>query len=320
MSHGMPMRLLMVVLAFSPIAFLLCLIGLGFAFDTTMGSLLGDVAIFVPLVFLAFSKNIALSPLCRRSLRWALASLMLLVPAMALHFAPIYSAKFAHMNQIRLDPPPHEMPAEGATFLRGLSVKDGVMILKWKSGEAHDNPSPYSACDSDDWNYPPSHFNDENGNGLDFRLIGADLLHFQDDRGGYADIKWNGKQFILVASHSSGLADSAKAPTAAAKFAGKLGDLLLILSPMLAWLLVTRFALQHSQESAATSPSLVPAAFFQIAGMIVLGFALLSAPATPDEVSGGLLVLILLCALACSLAGLSILGWHLCRLQLQTTP
>jgi hypothetical protein len=310
----------MVVLAFSPIAFLLCLIGLGFAFDTTMGSLVGDVAVFVPLAFLAFSKNVVLSPICRRSLRWALASLILLIPAMALHFAPIYSAKFVHVNQIRLDPPPHEMPAEGATFLRGLSVKDGVMILKWKSGEAHDNPSPYSACDSDDWNYPPSHFNYENGNGLDFRLIGADLLLFQDDRGGYADIKWNGKQFILVASHSSGVADSAKAPTAAAKFAGKLGDLLLILSPMLAWLLVTRFALQHSQESATTSPSLVPAAFFQIAGMIVLSFAVLSAPATPDEVSGGLLVLILLCALACSLAGLSILGWHLCRLQLQTTP
>ena len=47
--------------------------------------------------------------------------------------------------------------------------------------------------------------------------------------------------------------------------------------------------------------------------MIILVFAVLSAPAAPDEVAGGLLVLILFFASACSIAGLSILGWKIIR-------
>jgi hypothetical protein len=39
-----------------------------------------------------------------------------------------------------------------------------------------------------EWFYPPSHFNDENGRGVDFKLAGNDLLHFQDDEGSYADV------------------------------------------------------------------------------------------------------------------------------------
>jgi hypothetical protein len=313
----MPMRALIVFLALSPIPFLLCLAGFGFAFDTVLGSLAGDVAIFVPLAFLAFSRNTAIPQTCRRWLRAALGSSLLLLPGVALHFVPTFSMKYGHAGQIRLDPPPHPMPAEGAAFLRGLSVKDGVMILKSQPDEDSNSSSPFTACDYLEWFSPPSHFYDENGNGLDFRMSGNDLLHFQDDRGGYADVKWDGKQFVLLASHSAGLADSAKAPGGAATLAGKFGDLLLIVCPMLAWLLITRFAWRYSQESAEPAPSLVLAGVLQIAGMVVLVFGVLSAPAAPDEVSGGLLVLILLFAAACSIAGLSILAWKLIRVRIE---
>jgi hypothetical protein len=313
----MPMRALIVVLALSPIPFLLCLVGFGFAFDTVLGSLAGEVAIFVPLAFLAFSKNAAISQSCRRWLRWALGSSFLVLPAVALHLAPNLSMKSGQAGQIRLDPPPHQMPAEGAAFLRGLSVKDGVMILKSQPDEDNNSSSPFTACDYLEWFSPPSHFYDENGNGLDFRMNGKDVLHLQDDRGGFADVRWNGKQFVLLGSHSAGQADSAKSPGAAAALGGKFGDLLLILAPMLAWLLVTRFARQHFQESAEPAPSLVPATVLQIAGMIVLVFAVLSAPAAPDEVAGGLLIAILLFASACSIAGLCILAWKLLCIRVE---
>lgn len=311
------MRALIVLLALSPIPFLLCLAGFGFAFDTVLGSLAGDVAIFFPLAFLAFSSNAAISQTCRRRLRWALGSSFLLLPAVALHVAPTFSMKFGSAGQIRLDPPPHPMPAEGAAFLRGLSVKEGVMILKSQPDEDSNSTSPFTACDYLEWFSPPSHFYDENGNGLDFRMTGNDLLHFQDDRGGYADVKWDGKQFVLLASHSAGQADSAKVPGGAATLAAKFGDLLLILSPVLAWLLITKFARRHFQESAEPAPSLVLAAVLQIAGIIILVFAALSAPAAPDEVSGGLLILILSAASACSIAGLSILAWKLLHVRLE---
>jgi len=311
------MRTIIVFLALSPLPFLICLVGFGFAFDTVLGSLAGDVAIFVPLGFLAFSKHAGNSRTCRRWLRWALGSSLLLLPAVALHLAPTFSMKYGQSGQIRLDPPPHSMPVEGAAFLRGLSVKDGVMILKSQPDEDSNSSSPFTACDYLEWFSPPSHFYDENGNGLDFRMSGNDLLHFQDDRGGYADIKWDGKQFVLLASHTAGLADSAKAPGGAARLAGKFGDLLLILCPMLAWLLITRFAWRHFQESAEPAPSLVLAAVLQIAGMVILAFGVLSAPAAPDEVSGGLLIAILLFASACSIAGLSILAWKLIRVRFE---
>jgi len=311
------MRAFIVLLALSPIPFLLCLAGFGFAFDTVLGSLAGDAAIFVPLAFLAFSKDVAASESCRGWLRWALGSSLLLLPAMALHFAPMFSMKYSQGGQIRLDPPPHQMPVEGAAFLRGLSVKDGVMILKSEPDEDSNSKSPFTACDYLEWFSPPSHFYDENGNGLDFRMNGNDVLHFQDDRGGYADVKWDGKQFVLLASHWADQADSAKTPGAAAALAGKFGDLLLVLCPMLAWLLITRFAWRHFQESAEPAPSLVLAAVLQIAGMIILVFAVLSAPAAPDEVAGGLLVAILLFASACSIAGLFMLAWKLLGVRLE---
>ena len=238
----MPTRILFVFLALSPIPFLLCLAGFGFEFDTVLGSLAGDVFILVPLAFLMFSGNIDLSPHYRRWLRLALGSFRCCSPQWPCFFAPGYSTKFGRGDQIRLDPPPHPMPAEGAAFLRGLSVKHGVTILKSAPDEPSVNSSPFTACDYLEWYSPPSHFYDENGNGLDFRMNGDDLLHFQDDRGGYADVKWDGKQFVLFASHSAGQAGSAKSPSAVAALAGKFGNILLILTPMLAWLLITMFA------------------------------------------------------------------------------
>ncbi|MGD1278428.1 MAG: hypothetical protein ABR964_14540 [Tepidisphaeraceae bacterium] len=309
----MPMRALVILLAMSPIAFLVCLAGFGFAFDTVMGSLVGDVAVFVPLAFLALSKDVGVAPACRRWLRGALGSVILLLPAVALHFAPTYSIKFGHGDQIRLDPPLHPMSAEGAAMLRGLSVKDGVMILKSEPNKESDNPSPFTACDYSGWYSPPSHFNDENGNGLDFRMSGDDRLHFQDDRGGYADIKWDGKQFILLASHSAGQADSAKSPSSAAKLAGKFGNFFLILCPMLAWLLITKSVQEYFHESGIAAVSLVLAGVLQIAGMMVLAFTVFSAPDTLDEVTGALAFLFTLIACGLSIAGLSIPGWHMLR-------
>jgi hypothetical protein len=305
----------LVCLALSPLLFLIGLAASMFTLGSVMGGLPGSALAFLALLLLQYSKNSNLSRASRWFLRVALVSLLLLLPAIALHFTPRFSMRYAHADRIYLDPPPHPMPTEGAAILRGLNNKDGVMIVRWKPGEAEAQQSPYGAINDQNSFAPPSHFTDENGNAMDFRLIGDDLLHFADDRGGTADVRWDGRQFVLTASHSAGQAQSARTPTRAAAFAGKLGDLLIMLAPMLAWLFVTRFVQQRQGEVGIQSRTLILSAVLQVTAMGVLAFALLAAPARPDEVSGGLEVLFVLVAFACSTAALGTLAWHALRLR-----
>ena len=314
----MGQRTLFLCLAVSPVLFVICVVCFGLAFNNLLGSLAGDVAILVPLVWLDFTPAVA--ERLRRGLIVATASFALLVPAIALYFAPTYAMRFnKSVAQIRLDPPPHAMPADGAAFLRGLSVKDGVMILRWSPNDAAGHPSPYSACDYSDWHDPPSHFSDENGNGLDFTLLGPDLLRFKDDCGGYADVKWDGSQFQLVASHSAGQAARAKSPGNAAIKLREIGNLLLILTPSLAWLALTYVTWLHDHQTGRLSPLPALAAVLQGLGMLGLGVAILGSGSAHDEVSGGLSALVVVASAITSLVGLAILGWKLARIRNRAT-
>jgi hypothetical protein len=272
------------------------------------------VAIFGPLAFLVFGGGEGLSADSKRYLRWALFSVVLLPVGVLLRFVPVISTQQGG-GAIRLDPPPHEMPAQGAMMLRGLSVRDGVMILRTDPKMLANIASPYTACDNQDWVYPPSHFLDPDGNGMDFTLNGPDLLHFQDDKGGFADIEWEGSRFVLVDSHSGGVSQSARLPSVFGVSAGRAGDFLLILSPLLAFVLITWFARQ--QTGGAAAGSLVFSATLQQFAIIVLIFVAWSAPAHFDEVSGGLMMLFLLIITVCFGAGIAILGWHLRRMANQ---
>ena len=143
------------------------------------------------------------------------------------------------------------------------------------------------------------------------------MLHFEDDRGGYANVRCDGHNFVLIESHSAGRSASAKQTDTRFMSSSKMGDLLLLLTPMLAWLLITWFVRRNSDASGAQSTAMALAAPLQIGGMIVLSFALLAAPQTMDEVSGGLMALFVLIAAVCSLAGLSILAWGVMRVDLE---
>ncbi len=288
---GVRARVGLISLALSPFVLLAGLIGFGISQGTMLGSLLGDLLIFGALAVLAFGKDDGISAEGRRTLRWALLVGLLAPAGLALHFMPAVSVHGGGGNSVvRLDPPPHPMPAIGAAVLRGLSVKDGVMILKEDPTLVPNEPSPYSACDNQDWNFPGSHFVDPDGNGMDFKLTGPDLLHFQDDRGGFADVKWDGTQFILVASNSAGQAASAQSPSASAVTTARMGDVLLIVCPMVAWLFITRFA-QQERRSRGTGALLVGGMVLQIIAIVGVIFVVTSEPASLDEVSGGLLVL-----------------------------
>jgi hypothetical protein len=311
-------RLATILLALSPIAFLGWIGACAAGVDSPLLTLICDLFVVAPLVVLVCSRRLPISPASQRTLFLALACFVLLIPAVLLHFGPRFSMESGGQSVIRLDPPPHQMPAEGAAYLRGLNVKDGVMILKWGDGQEHDGPSPFSACDYLDWFSPPSHFTDENGNGLDFKLTGTNVLHFQDDRGGYADVQWTGSAFVLVASQSAGQSNSARSPTGAGALAGKVGDLLLFLTPMLAWIWMTIFAWQRiDEQTGSLAVSLILSGVLQILGMLILSFAILAAPAHSDEVEAGLMGLFLVAATAASLAGLAILAWNLFRVRLE---
>jgi hypothetical protein len=310
-------RVVIILLALSPIAFLGWIGACTAGFDNPLLTLVCDLFVLVPVAVLVFSRSAPLSPGSRRMLIFALGCFLLLLPAVVMHFGPAISMGSGGGSVIRLDPPPHQMPAEGAAFLRGLNVKDGVMILKWGDGQQHDDPSPFSACDYMDWHSPPSHFTDENGNGLDFKLTGTNVLHFQDDRGGYADVQWTGSAFVLVGSQSAGQSNSATSPTAAGSLAGRVGNLLLFLTPMVAWVFVTAFAWKQIEEQNGTpAVSLILGGILQILGMVILSFAIMAAPEHGDEVDAGLMALFLLVGVAASLAGLAILAGNLFRIRL----
>ena len=311
-------RISIILLALSPYLVLGCLAGFGIAYESPMGSLIGDPFVFGPLAYLALSIQAAITPTARRFLRLALAAGILLIAGIALHFAPQMSSNSGSSTAIRLDAPDHPMPADGAAVLRGLHVKDGIMILKNAAGRENTDPSPFSACDYLDWFYPPSHFSDEDGHGIDFKLTGNNLLHFQDDDGSYADVQWTGSQFVLAASQSAGHVAPVGYPSAAAARAAKIGDLLIVLAPMLAWLLVTFFVQKQIQEFAPPRGSLVLSAVLQVLGMLILSFAVLNAPDHGDEVSAGLLALFVVGAGACSVIGLIVLSWSLVRLRVET--
>ena len=310
-------RILLALLAFSPLAALFSLAAFAFRFNTPLGILVGDLTIVVPLMVLAFSKSAGFSSRSRRTLQIALACFLLLVPALAMHFAPQYSSKLGRddLSRIYLDPPPHKMPAQGASILRGLSVDYGVMILRCDPGER----SVYRAIVWNQDEPPPFHFQDQHQNGLDFRLNGDGLLHFEDDRGGFADVRWDGRQFLLSGSHSAGQSASVRSSWGSVVAARSMGSFLLILTPMLAWLIITLFALLRSHETDAPSASLIFAGLLQIMGMALLTFALAAAPASFDEVSGGIMVMLVLLVLVCSGAGLAILAWRLLRIDPQPT-
>jgi hypothetical protein len=308
-------RIAITALALSPFPFLASLVGFGIAYETPMGSLIGDLFIFVPLGFLAFSKRTAIVPAARRFLLFALGSVILLAPAIALHFGPQMSSNSGSSNAIRLDPLDHPMPADGAAVLRGLKVKDGIMILKNAAGREKMDPSPFSACDYLEWFYPPSHFADENGHGIDFKLTGNNLLHFQDDDGSSANVQWTGSQFVLASAQSAAPSVPVGYPSASSVRAGKIGDLLIILVPMLALVLVTFFVWRQVQEFGPPPVSMIFSGILQVLGMLILSFALLNAPDHGDEVSAGLLALFLVCAGGSSVIGVAVLSWKLLRLR-----
>ena len=300
--------MLLGVLAASPIAVLGTVALFGFKYDTPLGSLIGDAAIIVPLAIFVFSRGVGFSARVRHALRFALGSFLLLIPALLMHFSPAAS-RSSTSSRIYLDPPPHQMPAQAAAVLRGLSVEYGVMILKRTTGESEE----YTAIVGNQDKAPPFHFHDEHANGIDFRMPGPDLLHFQDDRGGYADVRWDGRRFVLAASASAGQAANVR--SIANRGVRTLGDSLLIVTPMLAWLLITLAALLRSNETDRPSASLILAGLLQIAGLALLIFLLAAAPARMDEVSGGIMAMGMLCVLCCSGAGLAILGFGLLRMN-----
>lgn len=309
---------LLICLAVSPIPFAVCVVAFGWEFENLLGSMVGDLAIVLPLLFLIFARGTP-KPM-RRGLIVATAMFLLLVPAVASYFAPAYATRIgAFSAPIRLDP--HPDPTGNAAFLSGLSVKHDVLILRSRTEEDSDDSSPYSAFQDQEWHHPPSHFSDESGNGLEFTLIAPDLLRFKDDRGGYADVKWNGSQFQLADSHSAGQADGAKSPDDLALQLHltlqlqKIGDLLLILAPLLAWLALTRWAWMHDRPARTSSAILEVSGVLQVLGIIGFTVTILGSSTRPDEVSGGILVLGVLWSAAASLAGLVILGWKLAEIR-----
>jgi hypothetical protein len=97
-------NLCLTVLALSPFPFLICLIGFAFWTETALGSLLGAVAIFGPLAFLAFGDRGAFSDRSRRTLQVALFSGVLLLVGIVLHFLPAISSQQGKGNHSARSP------------------------------------------------------------------------------------------------------------------------------------------------------------------------------------------------------------------------
>jgi hypothetical protein len=117
---------------------------------------------------------------------------------------------------------------------------------------------------------PPYHFKDGYGNTLDFSQTGPTRVRIEDNRGGYADINWDGSRFVLNDSYSAGRSEAARGPTVTAERLGDWGKLLLVLAPLLAWFALTVFVRQcRADRSYSTRATLVSIAM-QAIGIISL--------------------------------------------------
>jgi len=184
--------------------------------------------------------------------------------------------------------PPRSMggATDGSALIYGLNVRGNVLVWKW---DATSGPHVYGAqVWTDIAPNPPHQFKDENGNGLSFSVVGLDSLRFQDDRGGFAEVKWDGKQFVITASSSVGRSAGGRSPSQSAQRMTQVGSTLIQIPAMLAWLMVTWFGIQRSRESAWPNLPLMGSAILQLIGLVaVLWLAISPPPQTSGDIPSG---------------------------------
>jgi hypothetical protein len=235
---------LLIVIAVSPFAIFAGAYLIGMAFENPLGGLLGLIMLYGSLGLLVFVPGMVGSA-AKIWLGPALATCLLLIPAIIMYQQPEAEPITATTtpNPITLRPNA-DNPA--AVDVWGLSFYYPPTLSRAAPGLPYQYQLDAFVVMTREVHPPPAHFDDTHGDTLDFTTIAPDQVRIQDNRGGYADIHWDGKQFAIVNFHSAGQsvwAIGSERPYHP-NHHHEWGASLLGFTPCLAWLLVGLFVIQ----------------------------------------------------------------------------
>jgi hypothetical protein len=163
---------------------------------------------------------------------------------------------------------------------------------------------------------PPGTIKDGYGNLVRFSVSRPEILHLEDQLGGFADVDWSGPAPVLVASRAMVRSTSARVPTLRARRLVNVGHILLLVSPLLAWLLLSAAiaGARSGRRSWTATARLYLSCVLQTAGLVLVVLAA-TVPHSPGDQGMGKAMLFLL-AFAASGMGLLLMSAALLRIAL----
>jgi hypothetical protein len=278
--------------------------------------LAGYLAVYAPLTYLAIRQPRRKRQAGVRTFLWIAVGSVVLVP---LGFALAWGTRFLHVQD---DGPPkiELVPAARPRIeyeVKGLNVRWAPKIAKNAPNVKDFFGIDMSHRGGSTGARPPATIEDGYGNHVSFTEVRPGVLRLEDNAGGFAEVDWNGQQPVLVRSHAVARTPSARGPTSFAMRATGIGQLLLCIAPLTAWMFLT-VALRRMADSHARGV-LGVSLLFQLAGLAIDGlllFAIWTGGSRSGEAGIAMAFLILaLLALAgiTSLLGVGILSYALYR-------
>jgi hypothetical protein len=251
-------QICLVLVAYSPWTFLGLAVPPAWFFESSAGLPVAFLAIYVPMIGLLLARP-AVSRRARMILVAAIATGLLLVPAVILHASPRYLLEPDTTASSGIVLKPWRGSAE-SVVISGLSVRYDPRLEKAKGGPPYQFRLSFQFRGGEEVGPPLGRFDDGYGNWLDLTQPGPGVVRLVDSRGGYAAIRWDGNQFVLDDSRTAGKSESARGPTRDAVRFASWGEGLLLVTPLLCWLLLTLFARQlRADRSQPTRRSVVSA-------------------------------------------------------------
>lgn len=135
------------------------------------------------------------------------------------------------------------LPEDGAS-VSGLNFRSDPVLRKSPEGQFSLGIQMRQGAEKSG---PPFHFEDGFGDSVDFTQTGPSSVRLIDNRGGFADIDWEGTRFKLITSRSAGKSRAARGPTASAVQLADWGFTLALVTPLLSWLILTVYLRQEQR-------------------------------------------------------------------------
>jgi hypothetical protein len=234
----------LLLVAFSPLIVFGGLILTGIAFDSASGAVPGFVLLYMALSVLVFVPGVIYRA-AKLPLGLALGTGLLLIPGFIFYRGPNVQSSPTTSGPVTISIQP-DATTPGAVDVTGLNMLYSVTVSRVASGSGYQDEVTAFDVGLTEMRPAPAHFDDAHGDALDFQTPGPDKIHLQDDRGGWADLHWDGSQFVLDGTYSAGLSlwPNGQMHPAKPNYTTPWGVLLCFITPLVACVFVGWFLIQ----------------------------------------------------------------------------